>query len=116
MYPLIAKYLATAAFIILISEVAKRTEKFGALLTALPLVALLTLVWLYIEKQPVEKIADYSTYTFWYVLPTLPLFLIFPALLPRVGFWLALLGGILVAFLCYGLLALLVRRFGIVLF
>jgi hypothetical protein len=112
---IVTKYLVTAGLIVAISEAAKRSDKFGALLTALPLVALLTLIWLYVEKQPNEKIASYASYTFWYVLPTLPLFILFPALLPRLGFWLSLIVGI--ALVCGGLLVLawVLRRFGIVL-
>lgn len=83
---LITKYLITAALVVAISEMAKRTEKIGALLASLPLVTILALIWLYVEKQPDDKIADQAWYTFWYVLPTLPMFLAFPYLLPRIGF------------------------------
>ncbi len=84
---IISKYLITAAMVVLISEVAKRNDKLGGLIAALPLVTVLTLVWLYVENQPTEKIANHAWYTFWYVLPTLPMFLLFPFLLPRIGLW-----------------------------
>ncbi len=87
---LIAKYLITAALVVGISEVASRYERLGGLLAALPLVTCLTLIWLYIEKQPSDKIANHAWYTFWYVLPTLPMFLVFPLLFNRFGFWPAL--------------------------
>lgn len=51
---LITKYLITAAIVVLISEAAKRSDKLGSLIAALPLVTVLTLVWLYIEQQPVK--------------------------------------------------------------
>jgi hypothetical protein len=51
------------------------------------MMTILTLLWLYAEKQPQEKLANHMWYTFWYVLPTLPMFLAFPYLLPRIGFW-----------------------------
>ncbi len=110
---LITKYLLTAALVVLVSEVAKRSDKFGALIAALPLVSVLALVWLYMEHQPEQKIADQARYTFWYVVPTLPMFLAFPLLLPRVGFWPTLLAAVVLTGACFGLLALLVRRFGI---
>ncbi len=113
MYTLLVKYLVTAGLIVLVSEIARRSEKFGALVTALPLVAVLTLIWLYVEKQPADKIASYSTYTFWYVLPTLPMFLLFPPLLARAGFWPALLGVLLLTGLNVALVAMALRRFGI---
>ena len=78
---IIFKYLLTAGMIVLISEIAKRSDRLGGLIAALPLVTVLTLSWLYIENQSNEKIANHAYYTFWYVLPTLPMFLIFPYLL-----------------------------------
>jgi len=113
---LISKYFLTAAVIVLVSEVAKRSDKFGALLAALPMVTVLTLIWLYVENQSQEKIANHAWYTFWYVLPTLPMFLVFPFLLPRFGFWTTLLLCVGLTMLCFALFAALVRRFGIELF
>jgi F0F1-type ATP synthase assembly protein I len=110
---LITKYLLTAAVVVLVSEFAKRSDKLGGLLAALPLVTVLALVWLHVEKQPAEKIANHAWYTFWYVLPTLPMFLIFPILLPRLGFWPTLLACMLLTVVCFALFALLLRRFGI---
>jgi uncharacterized membrane protein (GlpM family) len=110
---LITKYLLTAAAVVLISELAKRSDKLGGFVAALPLVTILALIWLYVEKQPQDKIANHAWYTFWYVLPTLPMFLVFPALLPRIGFWPTLLASVVLTVVCFGGFALAVRRFGI---
>ncbi len=110
---IITKYFLTAAVVVLVSEVAKRSDKLGGFVAALPLVTVLALIWLYIEQQPQTKIANHAWYTFWYVLPTLPMFLIFPALLPRLGFWLTLLACVALTVVCFGAFALIVRRFGI---
>ncbi|HEV2539043.1 MAG TPA: DUF3147 family protein [Frateuria sp.] len=110
---LVTKYLVTAAVVVLVSEVAKRSDRLGGLLGALPMVTLLALIWLQVEHQPQQKIANHAWYTFWYVLPTLPMFLIFPALLPRLGFWPTLLACAVITAACFGLFALAVRRFGI---
>jgi uncharacterized membrane protein (GlpM family) len=110
---IITKYLLTAAMVVLVSELAKRSDKLGGLIAALPLVTVLTLVWLHLEKQPPEKIANHAWYTFWYVVPTLPMFLVFPALLPRFGFWPALLACVILTGGCFALFALALRRFGI---
>lgn len=83
---LLMKYLVTAAVVVAVSELAKRSDKLGALLASLPLVTVLTLVWLYVEQQPTDKIANHAWYTFWYVVPTLPMFLLFPRLLAQMGF------------------------------
>ncbi|MBX9903232.1 MAG: DUF3147 family protein [Burkholderiales bacterium] len=110
---LITKYFLTALIVVAVSELAKRSDKLGGFVAALPLVTLLALIWLYVENQPQEKIANHAWYTFWYVLPTLPMFLAFPALLPRLGFWLTLLACVVITIICFGLFALLLRQFGI---
>lgn len=110
---LITKYLLTAAVVVLVSEAAKRSDKLGAFIAALPLVTILVLIWLYVEKQPQIKIANHAWYTFWYVVPTLPMFLAFPFLLSRIGFWPTLLASIVITASCFGLFALAVRHFGI---
>ncbi|OHE81839.1 MAG: hypothetical protein A2X76_00845 [Lysobacterales bacterium GWF1_69_6] len=110
---LITKFAVTAAVIVLVSEVAKRSDKAGALIAALPLVTLMALVWLHVEGQPQEKVAKHAWYTFWYVLPTLPMFLAFPYMLPRIGFWPSLLASAVITVASFGAFALVVRRFGI---
>ncbi|WP_207886618.1 DUF3147 family protein [Pseudomonas sp. 30_B] len=110
---IITKYFLTAGIVVLVSELAKRSDKLGGLVAALPLVTVLTLIWLYIEQQSQEKIANHAWYTFWYVVPTLPMFLAFPLLLPRLGFWPTLIACIVITMACFGLFALFVRRFGI---
>lgn len=112
---LITKYFLTAAVVVLVSEFAKRSDKLGGFIAALPLVTVLALIWLYVEQQPTEKIAAHAWYTFWYVLPTLPMFLLFPWLLPRWGFWPTLSACIAITAVCFGLFAWVVRRFGIAL-
>jgi hypothetical protein len=110
---IITKYILTAAVVVAVSEAAKRSDKFGGFMAALPLITLLALVWLYVEKEPMEKIANHAWYTFWYVIPTLPMFLVFPALLSRLGFWPTLGVCVVMTTLLFGLFALVVRRFGI---
>ena len=110
---LAAKYLITAVLVVLISEIARRHDRLGGLIAALPLVTVLTLVWLHAEQQPLAKIANHARYTFWYVLPTLPMFLVFPWLLPRMNFWLALLLSAGVAVLGFLLFAQWLQRWGI---
>ncbi len=110
---LIGKYLLTATVVVLVSELARRSDRLGGFVAALPLVTVLTLVWLHVEQQPEDKIANHAWYTFWYVLPTLPMFLAFPWLLPRIGFWPSLIAGAVLSTIGFGLLALALRRFGI---
>lgn len=110
---IITKYLLTAAVVVFVSEMAKRSDKLGGLIAALPMVTVLALIWLYVEDQPVEKIANHAWYTFWYVVPTLPMFLVFPWLLQRIGFWPTLLSCITLTIILFAGFALVMRRFGV---
>lgn len=107
------KYAITAGLVVLISEVAKRSDKLGGLIAALPLVTVLTLIWLYSENQSSEKIANHAWYTFWYVVPTLPMFLVFPWLLKKIIFWPTLGVSITLTLVCFYLFAKLVKIWGI---
>jgi len=110
---LLTKYLITAGLVVLISEIAKRSDRLGGLIAALPLVTVLTLIWLFVEGQNQEKIANHAYYTFWYVLPTLPMFAIFPWLLSKLGFWGALSSGAALTLAVFWVLAVLVKPLGI---
>lgn len=110
---IIIKYLLTAGVVVLVSEFAKRSDKLGGLVAALPMITFLTLIWLYVENQSTQKIANHAWYTFWYVVPTLPMFLAFPFLLPRIGFWPTMGASVIITLVCFVLFALLVKRFGI---
>ena len=73
------------------SEIAKRSPTFGSLILSLPLLSILAFVWLWRDTGDNERIASLAEGTFWLVLPTLPLFLVLPALLRSgTAFWAAL--------------------------
>ena len=111
---IISKYLITAFIIVLVSEIAKRSDKVGALISSLPLVTILVLIWLYLENQSIEKIANHAFYTFWYVIPTLPMFLITPYLLNKgYNFTMSLSISILITFFCFIVTAYIAKLFGI---
>ena len=110
---LIFKYAITSFLVVLVSETAKRSDKLGGLIAALPLVSVLVLFWLYFEKQPTEKIANHAWYTFWFVIPTLPMFLIFPYVIKHHGFWIAIVVSFLITILSFVVFANIAKRFGI---
>ncbi len=110
---LITKYLLTAGIVVLVSELAKRSDKLGGFVAALPIVTILVLIWLYIEGQPQQKIANHAWYTFWYVIPTLPMFIVFPFVYPKLGFWPTLIGSMVLTVTCFFIFAVILRRFGI---
>ena len=110
----IVKYLITALVIVIASEVAKRTGKVGALITALPLVTILVMTWMHVEKQSADKIAVYAQYTIWYVIPTLPMFPLMYWLLNKgTNYWLCLLLCAVLTVICFLLTTIVGRRFGI---
>ncbi|WP_019517890.1 DUF3147 family protein [Sphingomonas sp. Mn802worker] len=86
----------------------------GALIASLPLVSVLGMIWLWNEKPDRANMALHSTATFWYVLPSLPMFLLIPALLNRgMGFWPALVAGCVLAIILYAILTWFGPRFGL---
>jgi len=111
---IIVKYAVTALVVVAISEIAKAYEKLGAFLGALPVVTIMILFWLFIETKDTEKIAQYSTLTFWYVIPTLPSFLIIPMLLKKgFNFWASIGIAAAATFVFFGLIILIARQLGV---
>lgn len=111
---LILKAAVSGVLVALISEIARRSPGFGALIASLPLVSVLAMIWLWRDTGDAARIADHAQATFWYVLPSLPLFLILPALL-RQGwsFWAALAAGCAVTVALYLAMVLAAPRLGI---
>jgi hypothetical protein len=88
------KALLSGAIVAAVSEVAKRYPGFGGLIASLPLVSVLGMMWLWRDTRDPDRMAAHATGTFWFVLPSLPMFLVIPILLRRgVGFWPALAVG-----------------------
>ena len=99
---IIFKLFITAGFIVLITEIAKRSDKFGGMVAALPLTTLLVIFWMHFEGASDTKIANHMTYTLFFLAPTLPMFILFPWLINKFGFFLAAGGSItLTIFLVY---------------
>ena len=96
-----------------VSEVAKRSPTFGALIVSLPLVSLLGILWLWRDTGDVERIAGHAESTFW-LLPSLPMFLVMPMML-RSGFafWPTLGTSIVLTVVLYFATAAVLSRFGI---
>jgi hypothetical protein len=111
---LILKALLSGVIIMAVSEIAKRSPAFGALVASLPLVSLLAIIWLWRDTGDAGRIANHAEATFWYVIPSLPMFLALPYMLRHgVSFWMALFGACLLTVALYGLTILLAARFGV---
>ena len=104
----------SALVIVVITEIAKRSSGFAALLAALPLTSLLAFMWLHVEGVEPLRIAELSSQIFWLVLPSLVLFLLLPLLLRQgLGFWLSLTLSISATAVCYFAMLPLLRKFGV---
>lgn len=112
----VLKALLSGILVAAASELARRSPAFGALIVSLPLVALLSLVWLWRDTGDSERVAALAQSTFWFVLPSLPMFLVVPALL-RLGapFWPVLVGACLMTVALYSAMVWMLARSGITL-
>ena len=91
MWQYVIKTLLTAALVVAVAEVAKRSTFWGAVIASLPLTSLLAFVWLYLDTGSAARVADLSQSVLWLILPSLTLFLILPLLLRwGVQFWVSL--------------------------
>src|SRR5688572_16893913 len=108
------KLFVSAGIMATVSEVAKVNATLGALIKSLPLVSILSMIWLHQDTHDLGRIAELSRSTFWLVLPTLPLFLVLPAVLQAAWrFCPALAASTAVMLACYLVAAPVLSRFGI---
>ena len=110
----ILKCALSGIIVAVVSEVAKRSPAFGALIVSLPLVSLLGIIWLWRDTGDAVRIANHAESTFWYVLPSLPMFLVLPAMLRAgIGFWPSMGAGCALTNMLYLVTAWSLARFGI---
>ena len=81
--PFIFKTIVSAILIALIAELSRRNTLLGSLTASLPLVSVLSMVWLYNDTHNIDTVAQLSVSIFWMVLPSLALFLMLPFLLKK---------------------------------
>jgi hypothetical protein len=111
---LVAKAAISGLLIVLASEVARHRPGIGGLIASLPLVSVLAAVWLWRDTGDAERIASQLQSTFWFVLPSLPMFLAMPVMLRHgVNFWLSLLLGCALTMSLYAVTIWLLPKLGI---
>jgi hypothetical protein len=111
---LLVKAALSGIIIAVVSEVARRNAGFGALIASLPLVSILGMIWLWRDTGDALRIADHAAGTFWFVLPSMPMFLLLPALLRSgIGFWAALVAGCALTIALYALMIWIGPKFGL---
>ena len=97
---MLTKLFVTAGLIVLITEIAKRSDKFGGMIASIPITTLIVIFWMHYEGASDAKIANHITYTLFFIAPTLPMFFLFPFLIGKFGFYAAATGSIVLTILC----------------
>jgi hypothetical protein len=111
---LIIKAAISGVIVAIVSQIAKRYPGFGALIASLPLISVLGMIWLWRDKPDVPNMAAHVEATFWFVLPSLPMFLLIPVLLRHgIGFWPSLAIGCALTIALYLIMTWLGPRFGL---
>ena len=106
------KIIVTALIIVIVTEVAKFNDRIGGLIAALPITTFMILFWLHYENNSVEKISNHVSYTLLYVIPTLPMFLVFPYLINKFGFYWSIIISIFITIFFVVLVHLLTKKYG----
>ena len=111
---LIAKAVISGILIAVASEVARRWPGWGALIVSLPLVSILAMLWLWRDTHDPVRMTAHVEATFWFVLPSLPMFLLIPAMLRQgSAFWTALVAGCILTIALYFAMTWLGPRIGL---
>ena len=108
------KLFLSAAIVVAVSETAKRSGYWGGVLASLPLVSILALTWLYIDTHDSVKVAALAKSTLWFVIPSLPVFVVLPWMLQSGrSFVVSMLAAATVAAVAYILTALILQKVGV---
>ena len=111
---LVLKAAISGVIVAIVSEVAKRSPGAGALIASLPLVSILGMIWLWRDTHDPARMESHVGATFWYVLPSLPMFLLIPALMKHgIPFWAALGAGCVLTVGLYLAMTAIGPRFGL---
>jgi hypothetical protein len=85
---LLIKAAVSGAIVAAVSEIARRYPGWGGLVASLPLTSLLAMLWLWRDTSDPNRVAELSASTIWFIVPSLPLFIVLPLLLRSgMGFW-----------------------------
>ena len=110
----ITKVFISAGIIVVISEISKKLPLLGSLIASLPLVSVLGMIWMYGETKDLVRIADHAEGTFWYVIPSLPMFLLMPYTLSKgFDFWQSLGISVICTFVCFIFIVIIAKKFGV---
>ena len=114
MYYYLIKLFLSAVLIVFISEVAKSNTFFGSLISSLPTISLLAIIWLYYDTGDISKIRQLANGILWLTIPSLVFFIALQALLKNdINFIFSIIISIFLTFISYKLFLIILEKFGI---
>ena len=113
MFHYFIKVFLSSGIILLVSEIAKRDNLLGGLIASIPLVSVLSMIWLYVDTNDIDKVKALANGILWMVVPSMSLFIVLPILINYViKFYLSLTMSFLLTMFCYLLTISLMNYFG----
>ena len=111
---LLVKAAISGVIVAAVSEIARRYPGWGGLVASLPLTSLLAMIWLFRDTHDPQRVAELSVGTFWFFLPSIPLFVALPLLIRSgVGFWASMAIVVIGTLLLYALMFWAAPRLGL---
>ena len=96
------KLFISSGIIVLVSEIAKRDNLLGGLIASIPLVSVLSMIWLYVDTNDIDKVKALANGILWMIFPSMSLFIVLPILINcGIKFYLSLTISILITMVCY---------------
>ena len=90
MFAFAIRAILSGIIIALIAWVSRKAPAAGALIASLPLISVIGMIWLWRDTTDPLLLANHAEATFWYVLPSLPMFLLMMFGLDQVTAWSAI--------------------------
>ena len=111
---ILIKTLITAAVVVAVSEIARRSSFFAGLIASIPLVSFLAIIWLYWETKNSQKIVDLSYSIILMIIPSLTFFIVLPFVMKlQASFVISMIVATVSTIVAYWLFILLLGKFGV---
>lgn len=112
----VARALLAGVIVAAVALIGRRSQVAAAIVASLPLVSVLGMIFLWQDTRDPERLAAHAGATLWYVIPSLPMFVLIPALLRNgVSFWGSLGMGCALTVALYLATTFIAARFGVAL-
>ena len=95
------KVFISSAIIVLVSEIAKKDNIIGGLIASIPIVSVLSMIWLYIDTNDIDKVKALANGILWMIFPSMSFFIVLPIFNCGIKFYLSLTISILITMVCY---------------